>query len=128
VCRHFGTWFISGRFEDRWALTELRNAIQGGAGIVEVDGVLTRLETLAGTFPSQVAATLGPLLEDERERWNPRLFKPQVEGVLRALLASPNAEARSQAEAIVNQLIENGNLFARNLLSSRRGPQPGSSG
>lgn len=124
VCRHFGAWFMSGRFEDRWALAELRNAVQGGAGIADVEGVLTRLEALARTFPSEVAATLGPLLEDDRECWHPHLFRPQVEGVLRMLLASPNAAARSHAEAIVNQLIENGNLFARDLLSSRRGTEP----
>jgi hypothetical protein len=116
VYRHFGVWFISGRFDDRWILQELKHAIEVGAGIIDLEGVLTRLETLCGTFPREVAAILEPLVGGEQQRWEALISKPQVEGVLRALLRSPNVAARSQAEGIVNQLVENGSLFARDLL------------
>jgi hypothetical protein len=118
VYRHFGAWFMSGRFDDRWMLQELKHAIEVGAGIIDVEGVLTRLGTLCGTFPREVAVILERLVGDEQQRWEALISKPQVEGVLRALLRSPDATARSHAERIVNQLVENGSLFARDLLSA----------
>ena len=118
VYRHFGSWFISGRFDDGWMLQELRHAIELGAGIIDVEGVLMRLETLCGGFPREVAAILELLVVGEPQRGEVLFSKPQVEAVLRALLGSPDVTARSHAEQIVNMLVENGSLFARDLLSA----------
>lgn len=119
VYRHLGSWFMSGRFDDRWILQELKHAVELGAGIIDIEGVLTRLETLSGAFPREVASILETLVEGEQLRWEALVSKPQIEGVLRALLRSPDAGARAHAEKIVNQLVENGSLFARDLLSAR---------
>src|SRR5204862_7300825 len=115
---------MSGRFDDRWMLQELKHVIEVGAGIIDVEGVLTRLETLCGAFPREVAAILEPFVGGEQQRWEALISKPQVESVLRTLLRSPDATARSHAEQIVNQLVENGSLFARDLLSAPAAPGP----
>jgi hypothetical protein len=47
------------------------------------------------------------------------LWQAQVETVLRALLNSADAEARAHAEKIADLLVQNGSLFARDLLSNR---------
>jgi hypothetical protein len=54
-------------------------------------------------------------------------WRQEVEHVLRALLGSGDEGARSEAEMIVNRLVETGSLFARDLLSdlnaSRQAPR-----
>jgi hypothetical protein len=117
VYRQFGRWFISGRFDEDWALQELRRAIEIGAGILDVEGVLARLATVCADHPRQVANILEPLLKDDRELWQPLLWQAQVEAVLRAILNSSDAEARAHADRIADQLVQNGSLFARDLLS-----------
>jgi len=123
VYRQFGQWFVSARFDNRWALERLKRAIEMGAGMLDVESLLERLAQLCGDYPRDVAGVLEPLLVDKRQLWQPVLWKDQVEAVLRALLNSPNEAARAQAEALVNQLVENGNLFARDLLDGRKASQ-----
>jgi hypothetical protein len=61
---------------------------------------------------------LEPLLKDDRQLWQPLLWQAQVEAVLRALLNSSDTDARSHAARIADQLVQNGSLFARDLLSN----------
>jgi hypothetical protein len=117
VYRQFGRWFMSGRFDEQWALHELKCAIEIGAGILDVEGVLGRLATVCADHPREVADILEPLLKDDRQLWQPLLWQAQVETVLRALLNSADASARVHAEKIVDLLVQNGALFARGLLS-----------
>jgi len=116
VYRQFGRWFSSGRFDNRWALFELRRSLDAGAGMLDVEDVLARLETVCGEYPREVADIVETVLKDERQLWQPLIWKSQVESLLRALLKSADETARQQADRIVNQLVENGNLFARDLL------------
>jgi hypothetical protein len=118
VYRQFGRWFMSGRFDEQWALRELQCALEIGAGIIDVEGVLARLATVCADHPRQVAEVLQLLLKDERQLWQPLLWQAQVEAVLRALLNSSDAEVRAHAETIADQLVQNGSLFARDLLSN----------
>ena len=122
VYRQFGQWFSSGRFDNRWALRELTRALQMGAGMLDVEEVLARLEGLSADHPREVAATLEILLKDERQLWQPLIWKAQVESLLRMLLNSADETARAQAEQIVNVLVENGSLFARDILANSRLP------
>ena len=85
--------------------------------MIDVEGVLVRLGALCSDYPQEVARSLELLLRDERQLWQPLLWQAQVEAVLRALLDSSDAAARQHAEAIVNRLVQNGSLFARDLLS-----------
>jgi hypothetical protein len=124
VYRQFGSWFMSGRFDERWALQELKRAIEIGAGILDVEGVLARLATLCGDYPREVADILELLLKDERQLWQPLLWRAQVEAALRSLLTSSDLAARAHAEEIVNLLVQNGSLFARDLLSGATGSKP----
>lgn len=118
VYRQFGRWFSSGRFENRWALQELARALRMGAGMLDVEEVLARLEAISADHPREVAATLEILLKDEGQLWQPLIWKAQVESLLRTLLNSADETARAQAEQIVNALVENGGLFARDILGN----------
>src|SRR5580700_1133484 len=130
VYRQFGQWFISARFESQWSLRGLKRAVEIGAGMPDLEGVLERLHTLCAEYPLEVSEILELLLVDERQHWQPLLWKTQIEGVLLALLTSANPTARGRAETIVNQLVENGNLFAREILIavSRARSSPPTSG
>ena len=108
---------MSGRFDEPWALRELKHAVEFGAGVLDVEGVLKRLATLGADYPREVGEILEPLLKDDRQLWQPLLWQAEVEAVLRALLNSADAEAREKAERIADQLVQNGGLFARGLLS-----------
>ena len=116
VYRQFGRWFSSGRFDNRWALLELKRALDEGAGMLDVEDVLARLEALSREYSREVADIVETLLQDERQLWQPLIWKSQVESLVRALLNSDDEAARQHAERIVNQLVENGSLFARDLL------------
>jgi hypothetical protein len=71
-------------------------------------------------YPREVADILEPLLKDDRQLWQPLLWQTQIEAVLRALFVSSDAAARAHAEKIVDFLVQNGSLFARDLLSGLR--------
>jgi hypothetical protein len=89
-----------------------------GAGMLDVEEVLARLEAISADHPREVAATLEILLKDEGQLWQPLIWKAQVESLLRTLLNSADETARAQAEQIVNALVENGGLFARDILGN----------
>ena len=84
--------------------------------MLDVEEVLARLEALSREYPREVADIVETLLQDERQLWQPLIWKSQVESLMRALLNSADEAARQHAERIVNQLVENGSLFARDLL------------
>ena len=50
-----------------------------GAGMLDVEEVLARLEAISADHPREVAATLEILLKDEGQLWQPLIWKAQVE-------------------------------------------------
>jgi hypothetical protein len=52
-----------------------------------------RLEMMCGDYPRKVAGIVEILLKDERQVWQPLMWKAQVESVLRALLATSDETA-----------------------------------
>jgi hypothetical protein len=117
VQRQFGEWFAADRLPAAWALAQFEECLREGVGIVHLEDVLLRLESLARSEPTAVARCLAQLLKDEQRLWYPMTWQREVERVLEALLSSTDEAARAEAESIVNRLVEGGSLFARDILS-----------
>jgi len=116
VARQFGQWFVSGHLPAGWRLRELEDTLNRGAGLFDIESVLEELTSLVGQHPVEVAQCLGLVLQDQQQMWHPLSWQRETTAVLEALLASPNANARTQAHEIINRLVEGGSLFARDIV------------
>lgn len=117
--RHFGTWFTSPHFDGTWALGALEKSLATGAGLIDLQKVLVRLDSLARDYPMEVSACLEQLIRDEQQLLRPLLWEAELGAVLKALLTSPRQEVRQRAEKLVDLLVENGALFARQLVAQK---------
>jgi hypothetical protein len=117
--RHFGTWFTSPHFEGAWALGALEKSLATGTGLIDLQEVLVRLDSLARDHPMEVSACLEQLVRDEQQLLRPLLWEAELGAVLKTLLTSPHPEVRHRAGKLVDLLVENGVLFARELVAKR---------
>lgn len=114
--RHFGSWFTSPHVEGAWALAALERSLATGAGLIDLQEVLIRLNSLAHEHPIGVCACLEQLIQDEQQLLRPLLWEAELGAVLNTLLAFSNEEIRHRAQQIIDTLVERGFLFARELV------------
>ncbi|MGQ9677552.1 MAG: hypothetical protein ACUVX1_17965, partial [Chloroflexota bacterium] len=100
----FGSWFVSGKFDDAWAIAHLRAALEL-AGRTEPDHlVVDRLAQLTGKMPLIAVQCLRMMVEGDKEGWHIHMWKDSARGILRAALSSSDGIARREAEDLVNRL------------------------
>lgn len=116
----FGWWFASAKFDDVWAVTQLKEALTL-AGVVEPDYlVLERLATLAGATPALAVQCLDLIIEGDKEGWRILGWREHARTILACALRSTDDKARQVAFALVNRLCARGYLDFRDLLSGRK--------
>jgi len=115
----FGWWFVSAKFNDVWAIAQLKEVLKI-TGNVEPDHlVLERLATLATSMPMPVVECLGLMVEGDKKGWRIRVWGEHVRAILAATLQSANEKARKAAVVLVNRLGARGYLEFQELLSRR---------
>lgn len=116
VARQFGEWFSSPHLNEEWSLNALEACLASGAGLVESEGIITRLTALAVKLPVAVSRCTALLVQDDQQFLLPSLWQREMSVLLKTLVESPDPAPRANAEAIINRLIESGSLFARDIL------------
>ena len=84
----FGWWFVSGKFDDRWAITELVSALSIARKIDPDHLVLERLAAIARAFPREAIEALRLLVEGDTEGWKILAWRNEVRAIVAAALAT----------------------------------------
>ncbi len=112
----FGSLFSSMKFNETWAITQLRNALEI-AGWAEPDHqVVEYLAALATTFPMLAVECLGIMVEGDKEGWGIRYWSNQARTILATAISNPSPETRRSAEALIHHLGVRGFWEFRDLL------------
>jgi hypothetical protein len=112
----FGWWFVSEKFEDGWAIMQLKEVLML-AGAVDADHwVMERLATLAPSIPLEAVQCLRLVIEGERENWGIHVWRDEAHIILTTALHSGNPEAKSAAVELINILAARRHIEFRDLL------------
>ena len=113
----FGWWFVSGKFDDSWAIAQLKEVLEL-VGKVELERlVVKRLATLADAIPATAVEFLRLLLEGDNGTWRIYGWRNEARTILTTALQGSNDQTRQIAIALINRLGEQGYLEFRELLS-----------
>ena len=120
----FGWWFASGKFENVWALEQLRRLLDSGIYPDLDHAVADALGKLAPTEPGAALACLDRMLADDGAdaQWRTMRCRRGVTAVLTAILANPNTEVARGGARSCNRLVARGNTDFMALLSTADRP------
>ena len=104
----FGWWFVSQKFDDAWAMSQLL-AVLSLAQKAEPDYlVVERLVTLAATMPLEAVQCLTMMVQGDKENWNIQSWHDDSRKILATAISSGNSAARQAAIELVNRLAARG--------------------
>jgi hypothetical protein len=112
----FGWWFTSGKFDDVWAIGQLKEALRLSGKTEPYELVLERLVTLSTSMPVDVIERLRLIVEGDKEGWNIRAWRELKRTILETALKSRDPMARQLAERLIHQLGARGYWDFRDLL------------
>lgn len=113
----FGEWFGSGRFDDEWALKNLRAVLRLARKIDRGDKVVERLAHLANTRPLDAVEAFEQVVDVDTQGWLLPLVREDAERLLRVALARD--DSRERATDVLHRLGARGySEFRRILVSS----------
>jgi hypothetical protein len=113
----FGWWFVSGKFDDSWAIAQLKEVIDLVGKIEPERLVVKRLATLADVMSAPAVEFLRLLLEGDNGTWRIYGWRDEARTILATALQGGNDETKQIAIALINRLGEQGYLEFRELLS-----------
>jgi hypothetical protein len=112
----FGIWFLSGKFDDNWAMGRLLEALDLAEGdAFNAFPVIKRLADLASSMPEAAVQCLDRLLFGPKANWLYMSGMAEVGSILRAAIASGVQPAQAGAIRIINRLAERGDMTYREL-------------
>jgi hypothetical protein len=112
----FAWWFVSKRFDDEWAVDQLREALQI-AGKIDFDFlVVERLAELSPQMPAKTVECLSMIVEGDKEGWDILGWREHARTILFTAINSQDVGARDAAIDLVQRLGRRGHLEYRDLL------------
>ncbi len=113
----FGWWFVSGKFEDDWALNQLTEVLRmvGTVDLVDRE-VVERLADLTSLRPKQVVTCLRFMVEGAKESWRIQGWGNYPRKILQTAIKNPDHEVRQAAVDLINFLGACGYFEFRELL------------
>jgi hypothetical protein len=114
---NFGYWFVSGKFEERWALDTLLSVLRLTKKTESEMAVVKRLAEICPPYPVECVSCLRLMIEGDRERWLLVGVEDDARQLLRLALDSNRPEAALPARRLVEDLIAKGHFGFRTLLS-----------
>jgi hypothetical protein len=115
----FGWWFVCGKFEENWALEELRNAINFSGSVDPRWLVVERLADMSTTRPSDAVDCLRLMVEPGGEGIGFHQWEGHATNLLSNVLSSRDDNARRIAVDVINRLIQHGHRSFRDLLGGK---------
>ncbi|MBI2884002.1 MAG: hypothetical protein HYY11_08880 [Candidatus Methylomirabilis oxyfera] len=106
------------KFEDRWAIKQLGEALNI-AGEIELDNqVIERLAALAQTIPQQALRCLEAIVKGDREGWGVYAWREHIRTILATALREADLETKTATENLIHYLGSRGYFQFRDLLQS----------
>jgi len=115
----FGSWFSSGRFEDKWALRELELVLNRSKKVEDIHHVVERLASLSAAHQEATLRCLALIATEGDVGWRMLAWDASVTQILQNALSSGIPTLVDEAKALVNQLLSMGYQQYRSLLDSR---------
>lgn len=115
----FGWWFISEKFDDSWAISQLQVVLELTKGNIEpCHLVVERLAELSKTMPLFAIKCLTQIIENDKKKCPMRSLVERMRIIITNALQSTDHEAHKIAVDIVERLLASGHLAFRDLLES----------
>lgn len=114
----FGWWFISQKFDDAWAMSQLLAALVLVLKAEPDYHVVERLVALAETMPLEAVQCLTLMVQGDKEGWEIGSWRDDSRKILAIAIASGNSAARQAAIALVNRLAARGMPDYKDLLQA----------
>lgn len=112
----FGWWFASAKFDDNWAISQLKDVFELMGDINPDHLVVERLAELSKVMPLIAVECLALIVENDKERVRIRRFIKHMRIIIAAALQSTDDTASKVAADLVDRLIASGYLDFRDLL------------
>ena len=113
----FGSWFVSGAFEDEWALEQLEEVLFLTSWAEPDHRVVEHLAELSERFPRQTVNCLEMMVvEGQKEPWNIPAWGESIRKILSNALKHDDASNREAATDMVHKLGSMGYLEYRDLV------------
>lgn len=109
----FGWWFISAKFDDEWAISQLYEAIERTKSIEPDLWVVERLAKLVTQMPEECVKCLELMVIHESTGWGIYSWREAAKEILGKALQT---EAAAHAEKVINYLASKNLLEFRELL------------
>ena len=116
----FNWWFVSGKFEDNWALNQLTEVLHRVETVDWADrDIVERLVDLTLLRPKQVVICLRLMIERAKEPWRIQGWGNYPRKILQTAIQNPDHEVRQAAVDLINLLGARGYFEFRELLPKR---------
>jgi len=114
--RGYPWWFVSKRFDDEWAIDQLRQALLFAGKLDFDDLVVERLAELAKEMPAKAVECLSMIVEGDKEGWGVLGWQDHARTILSAAMGSEDGQAKNAAIVLINKLGARGYFDFRDLL------------
>ncbi|MBD2387318.1 hypothetical protein [Cylindrospermum sp. FACHB-282] len=114
----FGWWFGSGKFDNSWAIAQIKLVLEV---VDQVDSdflVLERLATLADVLPESAVECLKLMINKDHKGWGIYSWHDEIKTILAKAIQGSNDTAKQTAKALIHRLAERGHWEFRDLLSA----------
>lgn len=115
----FGWWFTAEKFDPRWAVEQLKAALEINPHIDISHLVVKKLAKYTQQNPIEAMGCLSLLIKDDRDPWAIHMWKDEAKEVLALALEAEDPKAATLAETIIHDLGRRGHLDLRDLLKGR---------
>ena len=113
----FGSWFVSGRFPEDWAIGQLTEVLQlTGKARSDLE-VVQRLSRVADEYLAQALCCIEAMVKGDDEGWAILGWKKEAESLLRRCRHSTDRQLKDNATEFVNWLGARGHRDFRKLLA-----------
>jgi len=115
----FGWWFVSGKFDPKWALKQLKETLNLTHRIDPDHLVVEQLASLATSSPLDAVECLAMIVKDDKKPYHDTGWRKHARIILATALQGPNEQARKVAADLIHQLGTRREFWEfRDLLSS----------
>src|SRR5574340_628628 len=112
----FGWWFVSQKFDDAWAMSQLL-AVLSLVQKAEPDHlVVERLVVLAATMPIEAVQCLTMMVQGDKDGWNIDGWRDDARKIIATAVRSGNPPVRQTVDELINRLAARGRADYQDLL------------
>jgi hypothetical protein len=112
----FSYWFIAKKFDNFWAIEQLKQVLEL-VGQIELNFlVVEQLATLADAMPELTVKCLSLMIEGDKKGWGIYRWQNEIKTILNSAIEESNETAKKAAIELIHRLGERGNLEFRDLL------------